>query len=371
MIMVRYRGTSSTEAYMGKQKSKIDTPLHVTHDTFFKKMFQMPSLAVAFLKKVLPAETLEWLNLEKLTIETNDFVDDYYRKTYSDMVYKIPIIGEDEYVCVHVIMEHKSQNDLDTIFQIGKYVHQLSLRDVEARLTDPETKKRKPWTKDFRISPIIAIILHHGVTPFFGKLELADLFYPLPGAVEFFPHQKAILVDLSAMKAEEIPRDAAVPELHIVLLIMQTITSKDDGTLSQKLDEILEELRPISDVPLYAKLIRDFWFYTTYNVETLEKEDVNELEIKVREMIGEKTMPSIAQMYINEGMEIGFTQGEAIGEARGEARAILRTLARRFRFVPQSLEEQILAIHDLARLDQLAEFAFDCGSLDEFEESLK
>ena len=340
---------------MSEQKSKTDIPHNLTHDTFFKEMFQMPQLAVAFLKKFLPQKTLEWLDFENLTIETKDFVDDFYRKTRPDMVYEMPIIGEEGKASVHVIIEHKSYDDCETIFQIWKYVHQLCLQDVESRLEDAETKKRKPWSKSFRISPIIPIIFHHGAIPFTGEVELRELFYPLPGAEDFLPNQKAILVDLSKMKAEEIPRDANVPELHIVLLIMKTISDKDDGRLGQKLDEILEELRPFSEIPMYGKLIRDFWFYAMNNVEKLEKTDVENLEIKIREITGDKTMPSIAQQYIQEG----------------KAEMLLRILTRRFRTVPKTLEKRVYTITDPERFDQLADFAFDCETLEDFTDAVR
>ena len=368
---------------MNEQKSENENFYHLTHDTFFKEMFQMRNLAIAFLRKFLSQETLKRLDLKNLTIETEDFKDEFFHETRPDMVYRVPIIGRKESVSVHVIIEHKSYNDRETIFQIWKYVHQLCIKDVEIRLTDSETKKRRTWPKNFRISPIIPIVLHHGATPFSGEVELSKLFYQLPGAEEFLPHQKAYLIDLSTIKEEEIPRDANVPELHIVLLIMKTIFEKNRVTLNEKLGEIFEELKPFSDIPMYREIIRYFWHYTLNNVRKLTKTDIQKLETKIREITGEKTMPTVVQRYYQKGIAKGFAEGEAKGKAEGEAKgkaegkvqgkaeALLRILTKRFRSVPKSLEKRILAITDLERLDQLADFAFDCESLPKFTAAMK
>ena len=64
-------------------------------------------------------------------------------------------------------------------------------------------------------------------------------------------------------------------------------------------------------------------------------------------------------------------EGEARGEARGKAKSILLTLTKRFKAVPQPLEEIILGIADLERLEKLADHAFDCESIEEFGKALK
>ncbi len=63
--------------------------------------------------------------------------------------------------------------------------------------------------------------------------------------------------------------------------------------------------------------------------------------------------------------------GIAEGEARGEARGVIRTLTKRFGSIPRRVSDRVLAIGDSVVLDSLAEYAFDCQTLDEFAKSLK
>ena len=325
----------------------------------------MPSLGRAFLRQILNPKLLKWIEIEKLTVETTKFCDDQFHETRPDMVYTVPIIGAEESIRFHVIFEHKSYNDHATIFQISKYVHQLYVQEVKTRLTDTKTKKHKKWPRDFQLSPIIPIILHHGSTRFTGEIELSKLFYPLPGAEEFLPHQKAVLVDLTKIEDDKLPRDENSPELHIVLLMMKVIFSKSPTAIRRKFSRILEELKPYSQNPMYRDLIYKLRHYVIWNAKKMDRTDYFEIKTEIDETIEERgdNMPTLAQIFIDEG--------RVEGRVEGESRAILRTLTRRFRRVPKQLEVRIRAVSDLARLEKLADFAFDCETLKEFTESLK
>jgi predicted transposase/invertase (TIGR01784 family) len=75
------------------------------------------------------------------------------------------------------------------------------------------------------------------------------------------------------------------------------------------------------------------------------------------------------------GIEKGRAEGEAIGiekgEVKRESKAILRTLNKRFQQIPPQIENKLLTITDLEQLEKLADFAYDCPTLDEFEKALK
>ena len=66
-----------------------------------------------------------------------------------------------------------------------------------------------------------------------------------------------------------------------------------------------------------------------------------------------------------------YEAGVAEGRAEGEANAIIRTLTKRFKSVPNELQAKLLAMINLEQLDKLANFAFDCQTLAEFEQALK
>ena len=82
------------------------------------------------------------------------------------------------------------------------------------------------------------------------------------------------------------------------------------------------------------------------------------------EVVGEKVMSTLVEMWKAEGK----AEGEAIGEARGEVLAFLRA---RFKKVPKATENTIRSMTDLTALKSLAVHAESCQSLEDFAESLK
>ena len=75
---------------MGKKKTRLDQYC-LTHSTFFEETFQMPSLGIAFLKKVLPRKLLKQLDIDQLTVKKMKFRDVLFRETCPDIVYKVSI----------------------------------------------------------------------------------------------------------------------------------------------------------------------------------------------------------------------------------------------------------------------------------------
>jgi hypothetical protein len=152
---------------------------------------------------------------------------------------------------------------------------------------------------------------------------------------------------------------------------MKVIFSKDKKTLKRGFWVILDELKPYSQNPKYYELIRKLWHYTLHNAKNLTKRDYNELEPSVQRTLGDDNMPTLTQIFYREGMEKGMAEGKAEGKAEAKAEAVLLILTKRFQSVPKSLETQLRAVTDLERLEQLADFAFDCKSPDEFAGKLK
>jgi predicted transposase YdaD len=67
----------------------------------------------------------------------------------------------------------------------------------------------------------------------------------------------------------------------------------------------------------------------------------------------------------------GEARGEERGKAKGEAKAIIRILSRRLETPSKSLQKKINSIKNIAKLDELVDFASTCVSLDEFVTALK
>ncbi|MDR2116562.1 MAG: hypothetical protein LBP87_09285, partial [Planctomycetaceae bacterium] len=80
---------------------------------------------------------------------------------------------------------------------------------------------------------------------------------------------------------------------------------------------------------------------------------------------------SVLDYLIAEGKAEGEAEGETRGETKGRAEMIIRILSRRLQPPSKPLQKKIEAIHSIAKLDELADFALTCVSLEEFATALK
>ncbi len=331
--------------------------LPLTHDKLFREVFQWLELAKAFLRFVLPKKVLEKLDLDGLTIEPKDFLSLIFRETRADMIYRIPILGCEQSLCVYILLEHKSYNDFLAIFQADQYAGQIGQDEIR------QAQDEKRLTVDFRLSPVLVILFHHGETAFTGPVDVAGAYDDYGFMEDFVPRRRAILFDLNTLSESEIPDDPQTPELFVVLRIMQVIFSADVGTKSR---EVLERLKPFSEIPKYRRLTRFLWFYLVSSARKLSKRELTTVTETVKKVIGEKNMPTVYEQIKAEGI----AEGEARGEARGEAKTVVKILTTRFRRVPKTISDRIQAIGDSVVLDSLTELAVTCEALEEFEKAL-
>ncbi|MDR2754430.1 MAG: DUF4351 domain-containing protein, partial [Planctomycetaceae bacterium] len=67
----------------------------------------------------------------------------------------------------------------------------------------------------------------------------------------------------------------------------------------------------------------------------------------------------------------GETKGRMEGETKGKSEMIIRILSRRLRLPSKPLQKKINSIQNIEKLDELADFALTCVSLEEFVTALK
>ena len=151
----------------------------------------------------------------------------------------------------------------------------------------------------------------------------------------------------------------------------QKIFSKRKETLKSSFDVILDELQPYSQNPKYRELIRKLWCYVVDNAEKLTETDAEEIETKIREIIGDHNMPTLAQIYTVKGRVEGKAEGKAEGKVEDRIEAIIELLEDNFGDIPQATKDAVAKITDLVVLRRLTLLAGKCKSLAEFKKALK
>jgi len=317
------------------------------HNGFFTNTFQMKRLAKGFLRIALPGELRECLDLDDLTIEPTHLTDDVFTDRYADVIYRVPIKNTEHHVDFFVILEHKSYNDLWTIFQLWQYVALVS------RLEFKTANEENRVNAGYRLPPVIAVVVHHGESRFTGKTELSELFLQLPGIDKYLPKLQAVLFDLNAMADNDVPYDPEVPELKLVLTALKVVFRKD---VTAKITEILEELKPLTADPTIQDIIRTVWYYLVDSATYMERYETLYDTIK-----------SVVEV---ESMLTRFEKVRADAKAETGQNMVLKALRRKFQNIPREVEEAVLSKSDPIVLESLLEQAIDSDTLEDFSTGL-
>jgi len=330
-----------------EQQSQNETKQQAQHDPFFRSTFSEPSLFRKWLVWFLPI-LAELLDLDRLELQKDSLIDEKLKAHYNDILYKIPIRGTDKNMVVFVLVEHKAGSERWTMLQILRYIVLIWMREISAAIDEKRFA-------GFVLPPVLPIILYHGERPFTAPIRLSELIYQLKGFEKHSPNFESMLFDLTLTAESDLPEDL---DLYAVLSIMQAVFRPD---ISERILKIYRKIKhKLGDLHY-----RDRWLkilrYAMTSSKYITRNDLNE----VTNQMSDTDVATISPLY----QEL-FTEGKIEGVIEGEAKSIIRTLTRRFQIVSPTIAEKVLELTDLADVERLADFAFDCQSLDEFEEAL-
>ena len=311
------------------------------HDRFFKDLLARPAVAADFLAAYLPPEVAGALDLTAPELVKDSFVDAELRQHFSDLLYRVRLRrGADAYV--YVLFEHKSAPDEWVAFQVLRYL----VRIWEQVLRETGGK----------LPPVVPLVLYHGPTRWHVARHFTALVEWGEAAAlrKYVPAFEYHLCDLSAYREEDI-RGAAL--LRVGLLILKYIFS---GELKRRLPEILRLLAPAGEqsaLEYLGTVLR----YVSVATDRLTTSDLQEaLATAFPEQGG--VMPTIAETWVQEGIEKGLEKGRQEGlekgKQEGSAAVMLRMLQRRFGPLEADLQGRVRAL-SFARLERLGEALLD------------
>ncbi|MDR1533724.1 MAG: Rpn family recombination-promoting nuclease/putative transposase, partial [Planctomycetota bacterium] len=259
---------------------------------------------------------------------------------------------------VFLLLEHQSRSERHISFRIAEYV----IKDFRERLNAKGSPGR--GGKNFPFP--LAIILHHGKTPWKGPLKMRDL---VDGARELAPFLLDLpifLVDLASIPEEEIK---GKPTLRALLAALQ---AAGKGRLAERFGRILGFLAGSGrDSRLRGDLRTLINYLAVVDRPRLAEADIRrELDKLIGSKEAEEMTTSLAREWLREGEAKGRAEGEAEGEAKGRAEALILVLRARFGDPPAAVRNKLRKCADPGQLDRWAELAATCPSLGDFRKKL-
>ena len=278
-------------------KKKNGTPM--PHDATFRQFLSQPEIARDFMELHLPAELRAICDLNTLKLESGSFVEDDLRQYFSDVLYSLKTIRDEEGY-IHVLIEHQSSPDKLMAFRLLRYAVAAMQRHLEAGhkslpLVIPVlfyTGKRSPYPYSTRWLDA------------FSDPVLAARLYAEP-----FP-----LVDVTVIPDEEI---AGHRSMAALTLLQKHIHQRDFAELMDTLVPVL--LAGYLSSSQVISLIH-------YIVQTGETSDAEALVRELAQRVpqhGDELM-TIAQQLEQKGIEKGIQLGHEAGRSEGEREATLK-----------------------------------------------
>ena len=167
--------------------------LPTPHNNFFQFAPSHLPNARSLIETQLSQTALAELDLDTLTLQSGSFVDPELREKFSDLLFSVRVIGDEEpaqeEALVYFLFEHKSQSDPLTVFQLLTYI----VRIWEKRVRD-----------GLSLCPIVPLVVYHGERGWTAAKSLRELIPSPRGLADYQIDFRLPLLDLSQLSDHEI-----------------------------------------------------------------------------------------------------------------------------------------------------------------------
>ncbi|CAK0775653.1 transposase [Gammaproteobacteria bacterium] len=307
------------------------------HDRFFKESFSRPEAAADLLRRALPAEVVDTLDLTTIKPAKGSFVDPKLREHHTDLLFEVA--GYDgSPVLVYFLVEHKSSPERWVALDLLRYAVEV-WRDWLKRQTDAKVKGVQ------RLPPLIPLVLYHGADRWTASTNVADLVEAPATLDRYRPHFRYELLDLSKVADETLPAGVVS---RVALLALKYIFQPEMRERFVDIAAILSKLEKEQPGSLeYFRMVLNYVIAASY---ALDEEWVRQvLNEHFRE--GDRVMPTIAERWMQQGIR------------KGEGLLIERQLQRRFGPLPGWAVER-LARAEPEELELCADRLLDAPNLE-------
>jgi len=283
------------------------------HDGLIKKVMENPIAAREFLAEYLPASFKSRIDLSTVKVEKESFVEENLKKQLSDIVLSVKT-KDNQKAFVYTLIEAQVNPDYWISFRLWKYMLLLCERHMK-------NKEKLPL--------ICPLVFYHGAKKYDAPMNLWKLFADPQEAQKLLANDYQ-LVDLQAISDDEINYDK---HLSIILYMMKHVRQRDKLKLIEDIFKNCHKAILIDQEQdyVYTKLM--IW-YNDYKIPLEKKREFEQLVLDhLPKEKGKKIMRTIADSYIDEGINkgiaIGKNEGIAIGEARGVEKGIEKGMYQR------------------------------------------
>ncbi len=283
-----------------------DSQLPTPHNNFFHYAFSQVSAVRGLIETHLSEEIVRVLDLKTLVLQKGSFVDPQLRESYSDLLYSVQTAMQSDgsrSVLVYVLLEHKSQPDQMTPFQLLRYM----VRIWEQR-----------WRNGEDLAPVIPMVIYHGENAWSAPRTLEELI-PAPDVLQKYGIRFTFpLLDLGRIPDETLATD---PFLQSMLRLLKYAKRKE---LFDQLEPILQLLLDGGEPEFREEQLKTILVYILATSQSIPME---KLRMTVQKIFPTQIEPgSLADQLIQKGREKGIVEGREEGRQEGREEGEIRLI---------------------------------------------
>jgi predicted transposase/invertase (TIGR01784 family) len=373
-----------------KPLKKKDSP-HDLQDLGYKEFFSFIKLFEQLIEGYIEGEWKAFLDYKKAQRIEKSFVSRGFKRTEADILYRVPFLKNPEKsIHLYVLIEHQSSVDHKMALRVYHYLGEIWKYVVK------NTAKREYDRADFRLPPILPIVLYNGKENWTAKTKLREIIEGSEYFEKYIPNVEYHLVDIPRIGREKLEK--LRNSLSAIFLLEKAGSYEELEERLKKAFEFLEEEEHEGIVQLILE-----WF--VYHVKVhLRQEEAQAFYLhwskkqknpqEMKKML-ELTLEKIKQEIKLEGKEEGLQEGIQKGKEEGlqegiqkgkeeglqegiqegaveELRKnILRVLEKRgLKRISSPLKQKLKGISEKKVLEEVFDLALTLADLKDFEKAL-
>jgi hypothetical protein len=344
------------------EQSKIDNSLWRPtnpHDRFCRRTVFHPLYASDFLKSFGDSVLSKHIDLDHLQEAPTTHLSDELKEVLLDASLMTRLVDTNFASEVLFILEHKSRPSQTVALQLLAAVG-LSLRFRWLLSNRPESGNFVP--------PVpIMVVVYNGRENWEGEIWFQDFYPDLPEEIrQLVPQFRVIFINLRRFKYGQLP---GRPETQA---FVESLMRATDETFIEQLPSVLQHVADAGpNEHLRLDMTCTISSYCTWAAHATAEQINRAITTVFKGQEGIHMAEAVQKSIIQEGIEIGRSEGEAIGGLKEKVKDILSLLQFRFVQVPEDISVELNKRTDLTALQSLFSLAYHCQTLDEFANGLK
>ena len=274
------------------------------HDKGYKRILSRRAIFMQLLQRFVNTSWLKDVQESDLQLVDKEFIPSDFQEREADIVYKLNQDGNEYYL--YVLLELQSSVDYTMPFRLLIYMTELMKRVFE----DTDQKERE--RKDFRMPPVIPIVLYNGVSPWTAAQNFQDYCRKGKSFGKQLISFEYYLIDINAQDAETL---SEMDTLLSNIFLLDKSRNREEleralKTISRRLQRLTQdEQRELMD-----------WIRDVLMKKATKVMDERAIEQTVSDWMkgDERSMTSAMERIIDDERNAALLEGRKEGEEEGK-----------------------------------------------------